>query len=173
MTLTGIQKRNIAIGGILTLIVGIGIYVYRQYDHLVKAGKKLIGAKVHNLSLSGVNATVYVEIDNKGDLSVDVIGQDYNIYVNDKFVSNVKVKDDIRINSNGKSILPLTINFNPQTVLMAGLVNLTSILSDKSKIIISVKGSLSIKTGVLSVKNFGFNVDMTLAEIVEIANETA
>lgn len=171
MAITKTQRNWLIVAG-LGLITTVVVYITRQYNALINAGKKIVGAKVHSMTLTKVNVTVFVEIENKGDLSVDITGQDYNVYVNDTYVSNIKAKEEIHINSNGKSVLPLNIEFNPSQVLLTSLTNLTSIMSDKSKVMVSVRGGLSLKSGALNVKNYSFELNMSLAEIIKAANET-
>lgn len=170
MSLTSPQKKGLIWGSIATIaVIGI-VYFKRQYDYLIAAGTRLVKAKVHDLTLQKINFTAYVEIDNKGDFSADITDQYYNVYVNGSFVSSVATKDAIHLNSNGKTILPLTIKFNPQDVFTVALQNLASFITDKSKIIISVKGRLTAKVGIVTLSNYEFSIDMTLSEILAAEN---
>lgn len=156
----------IVVGGVILLAA----YAYRQYNLLINASKKIVKATIHKFTFSEIDITVYIELFNKGDFSVDVTGQDYNVYVNDKFVSNITSADAVHIKGNGTTILPLRITFNPQQILSAAILNIGSIMNDKSKVIISVKGKLSASAGLIKLNNLPLDFSMSLAEIMQSSN---
>lgn len=166
LTKTG---RNWIVGGLSFAALLAATYLWRQYYLLYHAGTKLKGAVIHNLGLSNVNFTVYIEIDNTGDLSVGVNDQKYDIYIGNIFVVSVTSKDLVHIKSNNKTLLPLRIDMTPQLLLVVGLQNIGNILSDRNKFVINVKGRLSLKAGVVSLKDFDISMTFTLQEIMDLA----
>ena len=165
------SQKNWAWGTVIFgAIVGIGTYITRQYNFLYNASTKLAGATIQKLTLASVKFTAYIKLKNLGDLSVDVTEQKYDIYVGSTYVLSVTNKNKVHIKSNGSTIIPLTIEFIPKDLLVAGLQNLGSILNDTSKFVINIKGKLSFKAGILSMKDYELAMTFTLKEIIELAD---
>jgi LEA14-like dessication related protein len=156
------------IGGLLTAgIVGVTVYLKKQYNKIYNAVWTFAGAKIQTISLQKIKFTVFFRIKNEGDLSIIVSEQDYNVLVNDIFVSKVINKTDFIIASNATSKIPFDVDFKPIDAIKAGLGNLEQFLTDKSKIRITLKGKLTLKAGILKLRALPFEMTYTLKEIME------
>jgi LEA14-like dessication related protein len=163
------HKKLLAGGLLLTGLFSIGLYLKRQYDFLYNATYKISSAVIHNVSLSNIKFTIYIKLTNKGDLSAWIRSQSYDIFVNDVFVVNVKNLTDVHVNSNGDSVLPLTIEFDPSKLASTAVKNIASLLLDRSKIIFKIKGTLTVEMGAIKIKDVVFNMLYTLQEIIDIS----
>ena len=153
--------------GILAVWAGYGIYLYRQGKRLYEAMYTVSGAVIQELSLNSVSLTLLLKIQNKGDLSVEITGQQYDIFVNKIKVTSINNANKVKIHSNTCSVIPLQVKFNPQDLFKVGLDNLSFIIGDKSKIMVEIKGRLNFTAGAVRMKDFKLNESMTLAQIIE------
>ncbi len=155
----------IALGAIGT---GVIIYGARQIWHLYNSSLKLLYVDLKSISLSNIHLILNMELDNQGDVSAIITQQHFQVTMNDIPVSTIDIQGGtLHINSNGKTIIPIDINFNPSSLLLSGLQNLTSLLSDKSKIIIKIKGDFSLKAGIVSLKKYPVVIMYNLQELLD------
>lgn len=158
---------------LLGITAVITVYGARQIYLLYQAAFKIVGAKINKIGISGIDMILYAEIDNKGDISAQINDQHYEVFLNKTKVSTVDAKQEVHINSNGKTIIPIHVAFNPETILMAGADNILNLLTDKSKIKIEIKGNLSLKSGVISLKDYPVDITYTLQEIIDSSKQPA
>ena len=163
--------KKLLVPALLTLIVAVATYGGWQLYLLYKATFKIIGTKIKNIAFNNIDIVLYTELDNKGDISAQVYEQHYDVFFNGKKVSDIDAKEIIHINSNGKSIIPIRIAFNPEKIVAEGLSNLIQILTDRSKITLQVRGYLSLKSGIVSMKKYPIDIKYTLQELIDISKE--
>lgn len=158
-------KKPLIIGSLL--IAGAGIYTYfrRQYAILRDSCYTITGGVIHSFGIDKVNISLFFKIGNKSDLTIHVKNMVFDIYVNNMFVTKMTKKEPVTIYSRSSEIIKLDFEFNPQDLLRAGLNNISAILYDKEKLVITTKGSFSAETGIVKLSNFPFEEKITLKEI--------
>lgn len=159
--------------GFLLLITGAVVvttgYLARQLYLLYNAAFKVEKVKVNNVSVSNISMVLIAEIDSKSDISAIVKNQHYEVFFNNSPVSVINSPEDIHINSNGKTVFPISISFAPDKVVKTGITNLLALFLDRSSISIEIKGYLSIKAGAISMNNFPIYVKYTLQELIDMS----
>jgi hypothetical protein len=90
----------------------------------------------------------------------------FNIFVNKMFVTKIERTEEQTLLSKADTIIRLDFEFNPQDLLRAGITNIANIIYDKEKLVIGIKGSFSAKTGIIKLKNFPFEEEITLKELL-------
>ncbi len=171
MEFTSAQKKGALLAGALLALTGIALYFKRQFGYLSDAITSVVGTKVHNIGISNIRFTLFINIKNKGDISATITKQSYHVYANNSLISVIKTEGKIKLKSHGDTVLPLIIEFNPQVVAVSALENLSGILNDKSPLNFLIKGDLSLNAGVISLKNYKFDITMSLAEIKKMSSE--
>lgn len=171
MALTPQNKKTILGIAVALGITGIGAYLYTQYKKLYNAGVKLAGAKVYNLGINNVKFTILLAIENKGDLSVKITDQKYQISIGEIYVSTITNDKNVLVRSKGTTYLPLTIEFNPKNALISVLQNITSLFNDKSKFVFNINGKLSIEAGIVKLKDYEIKLSFNLQEIIDLSNK--
>lgn len=160
---------------VIPILVGLGAlvlaYGVRQFYLLYKATFKVIKTKIKTITSNQISIVVFGELESKSDVSAVVNGQHYDVFLNNELVSRIDAKDLIHINSNGKTIIPIDINFNPASVVKTGLNNLVNLLLDRTKVNIEIRGYLSMKVGIVELKNYKVNIKYTLQELIDISKE--
>jgi hypothetical protein len=87
------------------------------------------------------------------------------------FITRIKRPEKQVIQAKSDAIIKLDVEFNPKDLLKAGLTNIEPILYDNEKLVITTKGTLSAKTGIVTLTKFPFSVDITLKELLEPSPE--
>jgi LEA14-like dessication related protein len=160
MTKTG----KIIIGLLIGAIVGIIVYLLNELNKISKAPLEYAGFKINSASISKVDLTAFFKLNNTGSLDIMISDQEYDVYINDKFVSRISNPDKITI-APGENILPNRITFTLADVLKAGIANLSYIISNRDKVNISLKGKRSMKIGFISFNNVEINEVFNLGSI--------
>lgn len=132
---------------IFLIVVG---YVITQLAKIKKAVFKYAGIRVKSISLNRIELIAYLKLVNEGSLSVTISNQEYDVYLNDKFLTHMKYSQPFKIRP-GLNIMPLEIYINLSDVIKAGWANLSQLLTDKSKVNIRLAGAYDLKIGFLSV----------------------
>lgn len=90
-------------------------------------------------------------------------GGNFNLYLNNVFISNVPVKIT-QILYAGKTLdIPLTAYFNPAAVIKQGVQVL---LKDKNNIYLTIDGKVSVITQYIAINNIKINEKIRLSDIL-------
>lgn len=156
------------LSGLAILIIAYGS---RQFYLLYNAKFGVKKTQIKGISAKEINILIDAEFKNKSDISAKVHNQHYEVFFNNVLVLTINIDKLIHINSNGKTIIQIPIIFNPSLVVKAGMGNILDLLFDRSKIIVEIKGYLSIKVGIIELKNYKVSMKQTLQELIDIAKK--
>jgi len=159
-------KKGLIIGGLLLATSLIVIYFRKQLKLLANACYTISGGVVHALGIDNVSITLFLKVTNESDLTIDLSNMMFKVYVNKMYVTKIEKPEKQQILSKADVVIKLDFQFNPQDLLRAGLANIAPILYDKEKLVIDVKGTLSAKTGIVTLRNFPIEESITLKEIL-------
>lgn len=152
------RTRNILIiGSLVTLVGGIGLYLWRQYYLLTSIAVSLGSIRLNKLSLSELDIDLALKVTNSSDQSFVIDGYDLNVYLGDTFIANVKSNlANVKLNAKGiPSILPLKIVANPKQIFTKDTLPLwIKFGTDPMGGSMSVKGTLSIRHPLLYLKDY-------------------
>lgn len=166
MEITPKVRNGIIIGGLAIAATSLLIYFKRQINLIKDACYTISGGVIHSLTLSNVKMTLFLKIINESDLTIQLSNMNFNIYVNNMFVTKVSKPEIQTLYSKSDAIIQLKFEFNPTDLLRAGITNIEPIIYDKEKLIIGIKGSISAKTGIVKLNNFPIDENITLKEIL-------
>jgi hypothetical protein len=150
--------------------IAFGLYKFYKYQLslAMQYCYKISRYNFNALNQDGINMDLFINIENKSDFSVTIIGYNLDILVNNNKVGTVISKTQYTLANKSITEIGLNILFNPLTSF-----NLTDVISllgyaltDKSKFIIEVKGSLSGKMNFIQIKDFPIDIKMSLADIL-------
>lgn len=163
--------KKLLVPGLLITAAAVLVYGGRQLYLLYKAAVKIVNVKINSISTGNISLVLYAELINKGDISAVVKNQHYDVFLNNVIVSTIDSRNEIHVNSNGKTILPININFSPDKTLSIGLANLSNLLIDRAKVVLEIKGYLSLTSGPITLNNFLVNIKYTLQELIDMSKE--
>ena len=157
------KSGKIIIFGLIFLLITIIAFFIIQVRRLINANWTYAGYKIIDISLQKVVIRLYMKVENSGVLSVAVTNQNYDIYLNKNFVSKITNNEPFLIKP-GVSYMPLDVDIKLADAVKAGWQNLLSLLADKSKANIIIKGTFELKLGLFSVKGVELNQSFNLGE---------
>lgn len=131
-------------------------FIYNQLILLKKICINFRGLRINKLGLRDANITLIVEIKNKSNIGLLVRRQNYDIYINNKFVANISDDKKIKLIAGEETISEFDIQFDPAEVIGIAISGLFSGFRD---LMLHVKGYLAITGTYFSFNRL--NVDFT------------
>lgn len=159
-------QKTVIVASAIVIFAGLYAYFRREFTKLKNACWFISGGVINSIGADKVNLTVFMKITNKSDLFMTIEKMDLNVYINNLFVSNFKKADRQRIEAHQSNIVQIDISFNPSDLLKAGVKNISTILTNPDKIVISVKGDLNVEMGLVKLNKFDVSTSMTLKEMM-------
>lgn len=159
--------KYVSIGAISIGLISLTRYFHKQSKLLASSCYAITGAIINQISFSSVNFTLLLNVKNKSDITFTVVNQKYTIFVNGMFVADIIKKDRIKVYSQNNTTLKIDVQFNPQDLLKKGLENIDLLLADKKKMVIQIKGSLSLKAGLVSLKNYQIDEVLKMSDLLD------
>jgi LEA14-like dessication related protein len=112
-----------------------------------------------------ISFTIFFKIKNDSDLSFIISEQNYDVYINNIYVSKIKNPNRIMIASNGTTQIPFDIEISNKLLDFVSN-NIFELINKKENVFIKIKGYLSIKAGIFKLKKYYFEETLTLKEIL-------
>lgn len=171
------MKKSIIIGiVVLVLLIGAGYFAKKQMDKAMKYCyvynfKK---SRVIKASATALDIDFAVDFKNNSDIEAQIDGYKFDVLINGIKVSEVKTNTVAKIAANAFTTIVVPIKVNPTSLLSKKLINQETIknfISDKSKIKIGIKGSVSGGALGVKVKDMPIEVSYTLAEMMKPSGE--
>lgn len=165
------SKTKWIIGGITGFILVVGV-IYGTY---LKKNIKLLTDALYNytlgkytdvkISFKSIRFTMHLVFDNKGDISAEVLNQNYKVYANGVYVSKAYNDEVLTIKSNGITNFPVKVEISTSDLIKAGLKNASDLLSNPNNIRIDIKGEFDFKAGIVGVKKFPFETNFKVGDL--------
>jgi LEA14-like dessication related protein len=165
------KKGKLFIIGLIAILIAVIAYLIRELMKVQKSAMDYAGAKIKSLSFKNIQLTAYFKLTNPGMATITLINQDYDVYMNGKFVTHMKYSEPFTIKP-GINIMPLEISANYGDLIKAGWSNLSDLLNDKSKVNISLKGTYTLKIGFLKFNKVALNENFNLGQLTEPKQKT-
>ena len=160
------------LGGIALSFIALTSYFSKQANLLKDACYTVTGAIINEMSFNRVSFTMLLNIANKSDIDLTVNNQRYNIYINKMLVAKVEKKEKVKVRARGKTTVNIDVKFNPQDLLKKGMENISYLITNKDKLIIEIKGYLSLNAGVVKVKDYEVDERLSMKELLSPAPKT-
>lgn len=159
--------------GISALIAGIYMFYKYQIKQALSYCYKIANISILKVSTSLISLKVFVKIQNKSSFFIELKGYDFDIYVNSLYVANVKSDNTQIIANNAISDINFQIDFDPGNIFKVSDIALIVgyFLTDKSKIVISIKGNFVAKMNFIRIK-MPVDFKMTLAELMSTDSQS-
>jgi hypothetical protein len=161
------SKQKIILAGSAALLVGVIYYFYSQakkaYDFCYKV-KKL---KILKLNRAFTSLEITFDFQNKSKLEFMVTSQDFDVFINETFVTKIQSKQVSALRPESWSPLTTIINFNPDEVFKSvkSIEFLKNMLGGTDKIKLKVVGKVGVKSGVVSA-TIPLDITYTLKELM-------
>ena len=136
------HKTALVIGSVALLALAIGI-AYRQYKKLMQYTIKVVQTKVKKLTMQEVAFDLYVQFTNQSDLTFTLARQQYDVFVNGKYVTRVFSDKPVVVKAKANTVIPVAVSFKPENVTKALGSNWAGLLLQPEKVKITTDISLN------------------------------
>jgi len=110
-----IERKHIIAGG-LALISIAAAAAYLQYKKLMNYKVSFKNVQVKNFGAKLVNVDLFINFLNNSDVKFTIEGQEYDVYVNDIFITKVTNTNSAVINPKATSAIGINIKFDPSSI---------------------------------------------------------
>lgn len=160
--------KSIAVLGVgAVAVAGVVTYLYREFNKLYYSCYAIVGAIIHDFSLTNVRITLFIQIENTSDITVTVDKQFYDIFLNDMQVATFSSDTPMKLSSNSTKTFPVQVQFDPTDLLKKGVKNISGLIKNRENLEVKVKGVLSVKAGIARVDDLFIETGWTLKELTE------
>ncbi len=159
---------------VASLLMIAGYFAKKQFDKAMKYcyNYNIKRSKVNKISQSLIDIDFAVDFKNNSDIDAQIDGYSFDVLLNDNKISEVKSSSKVNIKANAFTTIMIPIKIDLGGMNGISLPNiLTYLATDRSKIIIKIKGSVS--GGALGIKltNMPVELSMSLKEIMTPSKE--
>jgi LEA14-like dessication related protein len=140
---------------VLLALLGVtgttAIWLKKQYDKLMKNTYEIKTFLIKKASLEAVTFDIVYAYFNNTDIDINLVGQKYDIYVDDKFITTIKSDVPVVLKANATSDIPLTITVNPKDLYAKFQGNLIKALTTPQKLKIKMDSTFKVKLGLFTI----------------------
>lgn len=159
------KTKKIVIASVIGAVSIAGALAYLQYKKLMNYVIKVNKVLVKKISMNLIDIDLYLNFTNKSDIAFTIVGQKYDIYLNNVFVTKIENKAPNEISAKGTSVIGLNVSFNPKEVSRKLGPQALTILSDTSKLRIKIDMKLKVKLWFFTV-NIPYTYEDTLKNMM-------
>ena len=131
--------------------VTTAIWLRKQYAKLMKNTYELKSFLIKKASMQSVTMSVVYAYNNTMDIDINLVGQEYKIYVDDRFVTTIKSDVPVILKANAVTDIPLDITVDPKDLYGKFKDNLFKALTQKQKLKIRMDSTFRVKLGIFTI----------------------
>jgi LEA14-like dessication related protein len=159
-----IKKKHI-IAGVIAIGSIAAAAAYLQYKKLMDYCMGFKSLKINALTESNVDLDVFLNFKNNSTIKIDIISQEYNVYINDQFVTKASNAIKQEIQPESLSVIGVNIKFNPTDVYKILKLNVTDLLLHRDKIKIKIDMKLKVSLWLFTV-SIPYTYEATLKDMM-------
>ena len=143
--------KYILLAAVAGVTVTTGIWLKKQYGKLMKNTYELKSFLIKKASMQSVTMAVVYAYNNTMDIDINLVGQEYKIYVDDRFVTTIKSDVPVILKANAVTDIPLDITVDPKDLYGKFKDNLFKALTQKQKLKIRMDSTFRVKLGIFTI----------------------
>ena len=151
-----------------SLLLYAGVFFYQQANLLKRMQVGFSGAKIKNLSLSSITIELGLKFTNLSSLDITIQSYNFDVYINEKNIMKITPPPPFVIAGNAESITKVDVTFEPKSTLknlFSGDI-ISALLFDYSKVIIQIKGPITLSAGGVTVSNYQIDQSQSLSDLI-------
>ncbi len=155
-----IEKKHI----VAAVIAGVsitGAIAYLQYKKLMNYCIGFNKIRANKISQTNADIDVFINFKNQSDLKIEIESQEYNVYLNDAFLTKASNAKPQVIAPKSMSVIGINVRFNPS---QAGK-NILNVLLSGSGLSVRIDMKLKVKFWFFTV-NIPYTYKTTLKELM-------
>lgn len=139
-----IKKKHIVIGAIAIVSISAAI-LYAQLMKLKNSAIKFGGIKYNGLTNGSLSFDLTLLFNNISKIKLELISQEYKIYLDNNFVSTVSNPNPTTINKLSSSPITVNVLIHNQDIVTALKTNYKDILLNPANVQLRVDSNLKVK----------------------------
>lgn len=143
--------KYVLLAAVAGVTVTTALWLKKQYNKLMKNTYELKSFLVKKASLQSVTFSVVYAYNNNTDIDINLVGQEYKIYVDDRFITTIKSDAPVVLKANAISDIPLDITIDPKDMFYKFKDNLLTALTQKQKLKIRMESTFRVKLGIFTI----------------------
>lgn len=143
--------KYILLAAVAGVTVTTGIWLKKQYGKLMKNTYELKSFLIKKASLQSVTMSVVYAYNNTMDIDINLVGQEYKIYVDDRYITTIKSDVPVILKANAITDIPLDITVDPKDLYAKFKDNLFKALTQKQKLKIRMESTFRVKLGIFTI----------------------
>ena len=164
---------KITLGIIGSVIAAVGFYFYKQSRLLNSMCYDFVTVTYEGTVDGIMRIGAVLRFSNYADYPITIKSYDIDVLVDGQQVAKLKENIDNKIPAKGKADVSFLAQTNPNTALTIGLQTLIEQLIDGTSSILTIKGGVSISTGIVSVDNYPIDYSTSTQELINgVKNES-
>jgi len=164
--MTPATKRALWIGGGTIFAVGLTLLLI-QFKKLMDYTIKFSRFQKVKISPNELIFDIFVKLQNPSNLPLTLTSQNYDVYINNNFVTNVSTSVQTTLNAKTSTEFPLRINVNPNDITRAMGTNWALLLLTPEKVVITTIFKVKVKALGITIP-IKSKYPISLAEILNI-----
>jgi LEA14-like dessication related protein len=137
-----------AIAGVA--VAGLSVWGYRQYKLFMDFSLAFKKVRVNKLSKGNLNLDLFFDFTNKSSIKIYLLSQNYDIFINNKYITSLSNKMTNVINPKSVSTIGVNVNVNISDVIKKIGPEASNILLNPEKVNIKIQEKFVAKVGLLS-----------------------
>ena len=143
--------KYILLAAVAGVTVTTGIWLKKQYGKLMKNTYELKSFLIKKASMQSVTMSVVYAYNNTMDIDINLVGQEYKIYVDDRYITTIKSDVPVILKANAITDIPLDITVDPKDLYFKFKDNLFKALTQKQKLKIRMESTFRVKLGIFTI----------------------
>lgn len=154
------------IAGVIAMVTITGALAYLQYKKLMNYIIKVKTAVVKTITANLLDLDLTLDFENKSNISFEIKSQEYDIYIDNKFISKINNIKPVFIKAKSHSDIFVNIKANPTKVGSKFKLEDLGKLLDLQNVKLKIIGKMKVKVYAFTV-NIPFNYETTIKELRE------
>ena len=164
--MTPATKIALWIGGGTIFAIGLTLLLI-QFKKLMDYTIKFSRFQKVKISPNELIFDIFVKLQNPSNIPLTLTSQNYDVYINNNFVTNVNTNVQTTLNAKTSTEFPLRINVNPKDITKAMGTNWALLLLTPEKVVITTIFKVKVKALGITIP-IKSNYPISLAEILNI-----
>ena len=132
-------------------VAGTAIYVTKQVKKMMDYTITFKSVKVNKFSLETLDFNAYLDYKNNSDIDIRLAEQEYDIYVNNVFITTLKNYKENVLKANSVSELGFNINLNLPELDKKLKVNYFKMVAEPKSVLIRVEMKWKVRFGLFKI----------------------
>ncbi|MDA7669943.1 hypothetical protein N8587_01370 [Akkermansiaceae bacterium] len=158
--------RNISFGVLGLSLIGIVSYLVRQKKLLSSFGYEILTFTYLGTQNNVAKVEVKMKFTNTSDFNIKIKGYKFDVFLDGKVIAKAEDNSVYEIPAKKSVIISFIGNADANLSLALGISSLIENFIDSTQSTATLKGSINIQAGLVSIKNYPIEVSATTQELL-------